>query len=67
MATKGIFSQPIADPHAPGEIASWSMNDVCAADIASLNVMGKIADVLSLMRRIDDISMNIVITIKPKL
>lgn len=49
--------------------AKWWLNNVDAADIKQLGmdgVMGKIRDVLTLLRQVDNITMDIVITIKQK-
>lgn len=44
--------------------AYWRMNNITAKDVVKLDVMKKVQTVLGLLREIDGISMNIVITIK---
>lgn len=49
--------------------AKWWLNNVDAADIKQLGmdgILGKIRDVLTLLRQVDNITMDIVITIKQK-
>lgn len=52
--------------NACAEYAYWWMKNIDANDIDDLGVMSKIQDVLELLRKVDDITMDIVITIKNK-
>ena len=45
------------------ESAFWWMKNINANDIDDLGVMSKIQDVLELLRKVDDLTMDIVITI----
>lgn len=48
------------------ETAFWWMRGIKAEDIDDLGVMSKIQDVIELLRKVDDITMDIIITIKNK-
>lgn len=50
--------------NACAESAYWWMKNIDANTIDDLGVMSKIQDVLELLRKVDDITMDIVITIK---
>lgn len=61
---KIVFNTLQANNMAEG--AYWWMKDINASDVDDLSVMKKIEDVLKILRKVDDLTMDIIITIRNK-